>query len=128
MNAKKTYLSRYRHSLPVFFPNKRRLLKHMDQYLEDYLEAHSNASIEDILTELGTPEDAAKLYLEDNFHDYISYTKKQHMLVIIMIVVVFLFMIYGTYNYSKSLDSNYRLRNRCRRNLSARCRITHKPS
>lgn len=99
MNAKKTYLSRYRHSLPVFFPNKRRLLKHMDQYLEDYLEAHSNASIEDILTELGTPEDAAKLYLEDNFHDYISYTKKQHMLVIIMIVVVFLFMIYGTYNY-----------------------------
>ena len=91
MNAKKTYLSRYRHSLPVFFPNKRRLLKHMDQYLEDYLEAHSNASIEDILTELGTPEDAAKLYLEDNFHDYISYTKKQHMLVIIMI--------YGTYNY-----------------------------
>lgn len=89
----------YRHSLPVFFPNKRRLLKHMDQYLEDYLEAHSNASIEDILTELGTPEDAAKLYLEDNFHDYISYTKKQHMLVIIMIVVVFLFMIYGTYNY-----------------------------
>ena len=79
MNAKKTYLSRYRHSLPVFFPNKRRLLKHMDQYLEDYLEAHSNASIEDILTELGTPE--------------------QHMLVIIMIVVVFLFMIYGTYNY-----------------------------
>ncbi len=99
MNAKKTYLSRYRHSLPVFFPNKRRLLKHMDQYLEDYLEAHSNASIEDILTELGTPEDAAKLYLEDNFHDYISYTKKQHILVIIMIVVVFLFMIYGTYNY-----------------------------
>ena len=70
-----------------------------DQYLEDYLEAHSNASIEDILTELGTPEDAAKLYLEDNFHDYISYTKKQHMLVIIMIVVVFLFMIYGSYNY-----------------------------
>ena len=67
--------------------------------LEDYLEAHSNASIEDILTELGTPEDAAKLYLEDNFHDYISYTKKQHILVIIMIVVVFLFMIYGTYNY-----------------------------
>ena len=76
------------------------IVEHAGKNLSAYIEDAPVITVGNDMREIeDNMREAIELYLEDNFHDYISYTKKQHMLVIIMIVVVFLFMIYGTYNY-----------------------------
>ena len=99
MDVKKVYLSRFKHALPMFFPDKRRLFKDMDQYLDDYLDTHAGASLEEMIQDLDTPESAAALYLEGNANEHVGYVKKQYILLIVAIVAAFLLAIYSGYAF-----------------------------
>lgn len=102
MDIKKVYLSHFKHVLPMFFPGKHRLFKDMDQYLDDYLDTHADVSLEEMIKDLDTPENAAALYLEENANEHVGYVKKQYILLIVAIVAAFLLAMYGGFIFIRN--------------------------
>ena len=72
MNPKKIYLSRFRRAIPFAFPNKRGLTRQVNQMLDDYLEFVPDATLDQMMADLGKPEDTAQSYLQDNEQDIID--------------------------------------------------------
>lgn len=72
MNPKKIYLSRFRRAIPFAFPNKRGLTRQVNQMLDDYLEFVPDATLDQMMADLGKPEDTAQSYLQDNEQDKVK--------------------------------------------------------
>lgn len=74
----------------------------MDQYLDDYLDTHADVSLEEMIKDLDTPENAAALYLEENANEHVGYVKKQYILLIVAIVAAFLLAMYGGFIFIRN--------------------------
>lgn len=75
MNPKKIYLSRFRRAIPFAFPNKRSLTRQVNQMLAD----------------LGKPEDTAQSYLQDNEQDKVRHVRRKYIGIAAIIIAVLVF-------------------------------------
>lgn len=91
MNPKKIYLSRFRRAIPFAFPNKRGLTRQVNQMLDDYLEFVPDATLDQMLTDLGKPEDTAQSYLQDNEQDKVKHVRRKYIGIAAIIIAVLVF-------------------------------------
>lgn len=87
MNPKKIYLSRFRRAIPFAFPNKRSLTRQVNQMLDDYLEIFPNATLDQMMADLGKPEDTAQSYLQDK----VRHVRRKYIGIAAIIIAVLVF-------------------------------------
>lgn len=85
MNPKKIYLSRFRRAIPFAFPNKRGLTRQVNQMLDDYLEFVPDATLDQMMADLGKPEDTAQSYLQDNEQDKVRNISELRQLLLLFL-------------------------------------------
>lgn len=90
MNIKREYLSRFRKAIPKSLPQKKAVLKQMELTIDEYLEVSREATLESLLQDLGTPEEAAFAYLENQVSDELRYVRRKQWLLVSIIFVFFL--------------------------------------
>ena len=89
MNPKKIYLSRFRRAIPFAFPNKRSLTRQVNQMLDDYLEMFPNATLDQMMADLGKLEDTAQSYLQDNEQDKVRHVRRKYIGIAAIIIDVY---------------------------------------
>ena len=93
MNSKKEYLFRLEKSLPKSLHEKNHIISHMTQLLDDYIEDHPNACLDELIENLGLPEDISSMYLDDHYTDELRYRKKRSITMICIITIVMICII-----------------------------------
>lgn len=91
MNPKKIYLSRFRRAIPFAFPNKRSLTRQVNQMLDDYLEIFPNATLDQMMADLGKPEDTAQSYLQNNEQDKVRHVRRKYIGIAAIIIAILVF-------------------------------------
>ena len=99
MNPKKIYLSRFRRAIPFAFPNKRGLTRQVNQMLDDYLEFVPDATLDQMMADLGKPEDTAQSYLQDNEQDKVRHVRRKYIGIAAIIIAFVAFFIDVYYNW-----------------------------
>lgn len=92
MNIKKEYLSRFKNAIPKSLPQKSSVLQQLGQTIDEYLEINNEPTLEKMIQDLGTPEEVASEYYENQFSDELLYIHKRHVFIISIILAIFVIL------------------------------------
>ena len=99
----KHYLHEISASLPAGYPNKKRLLRTLQQNIDDFLEEYPNADWEAVTEHFGSSDDLAKSYMEQLSDAELaaSYKTSHHHLFVTTVVcsIALIALITGIYHF-----------------------------
>lgn len=99
----KHYLHEISASLPAGYPNKKRLLRTLQQNIYDFLEEYPDADWEDVIEHFGASCDIAQSYIEEFSDTELATSYKTHhrniFVSTIICFIVFIFLILAIYSF-----------------------------
>ena len=99
----KHYLHEISASLPAGYPNKKRLLRTLQQNIDDFLEEYPNADWEAVTEHFGSSDDLARSYMEQLSDAELaaSYKTSHHHLFVTTVVcsIALIALITGIYHF-----------------------------
>ena len=99
----KHYLHEISASLPAGYPNKKRLLRTLQQNIYDFLEEYPDADWEDVIKHFGASCDIAQSYIEEFSDTELATSYKTHhrniFVSTIICFIVFIFLILAIYSF-----------------------------
>ena len=87
----KHYLHEISASLPAGYPNKKRLLRTLQQNIYDFLEEYPDADWEDVIEHFGASCDIAQSYIEEFSDTELATSYKTHHRNIFVSTIIFIF-------------------------------------
>ena len=99
----KHYLHEISASLPAGYPNKKRLLRTLQQNIYDFLEEYPDTDWEDVIEHFGASCDIAQSYIEEFSDTELATSYKTHhrniFVSTIICFIVFIFLILAIYSF-----------------------------